>query len=237
MGTASKSITPDLAKPSTVIGRYRWTVCALLFFATTINYMDRQIIAILKPLLQSEIRWNEIDYSNIVFAFQLAYAVALLFAGKVMDWLGTRKGFSLSIALWSVAAMAHALAHSVFGFGFARFILGIGESGNFPASIKAVAEWFPKRERALATGVFNSGTNIGAIITPLVVPWLTRQYGWRAAFITIGAVGFVWLIAWMLMYRPPTQQKRLKQPEFDYIHSDPAESIAKIPWMRLLSHC
>ena len=236
MSTVSKSVTPDVLKPQTVIGRYRWTICALLFLATTINYMDRQIIAILKPVLQSEIRWNEIDYSNIVFAFQLAYAVALLFAGKVMDWLGTRKGFSLSIALWSVAAMAHALAHSVFGFGFARFTLGIGESGNFPASIKAVAEWFPKRERALATGVFNSGTNIGAIITPLVVPWLTRQYGWRAAFITIGAIGFIWLVAWLLIYQAPAQQKRLKQAEFDYIHSDPAEPIAKIPWMQLLPH-
>jgi MFS transporter, ACS family, hexuronate transporter len=236
MSTASKSITPDVMPPTTVIGRYRWTICALLFFATTINYMDRQIIAILKPVLQSEIRWNEIDYSNIVFAFQLAYAVALLFAGKIMDWLGTRKGFSLSIGLWSVAAMAHALAHSVFGFGFARFTLGIGESGNFPASIKAVAEWFPKKERALATGVFNSGTNIGAIITPLLVPWLTRNYGWRAAFITIGAIGFIWLAAWLLMYQPPAQQKRLKRAEFDYIHSDPAEPIAKIPWVRLLPH-
>jgi ACS family hexuronate transporter-like MFS transporter len=217
-------------------GHYRWMICALLFFAATINYMDRQIIGLLKPLLQSEIGWSEIDYSNIIFAFQLAYAIGLLFVGRVMDWLGSRKGFSLSVAIWSVAAMVHALAHSVFGFGAARFTLGLGESGNFPASIKAVAEWFPKKERALATGIFNSGTNIGALVTPLFVPWITRNYGWQMAFIATGAVGFLWLVAWLALYRTPEEHPRLGKAELDYIRSDPPESASKISWLQLVPH-
>lgn len=159
-------------------GYWRWTVCVPLFFAATINYVDRQVIGILKTTLQSELHWSEIDYSNVVFSFQAAYALGLLLAGRVMDRLGTRKGFSLAIVFWSVAAMGHALARSVFGFGLARFALGLGEAGNFPASIRTVAEWFPKKERALATGIFNSGTNIGALVAPLVVPWITLHYGW-----------------------------------------------------------
>src|SRR5215510_10909142 len=160
------------ARISQAMSHYRWVICALLFFATTINYVDRQIIGLLKQTLQGQIGWNEIDYSNIIFAFQLAYAIGLLFAGRVMDRLGTRRGFSLAVMFWSVAAMAHALAHSVMGFGVARVALGLSESGNFPACIKAIAEWFPKKERALATGIFNSGTNIGALATPLIVPWI-----------------------------------------------------------------
>lgn len=215
---------------------YRWVICALLFFATTINYMDRQIIGLLKQTLQGQIGWNEIDYSNIIFAFQLAYAGGLLFAGRVMDRLGTRKGFSFAVVLWSIAAMAHALANSVMGFGTARVALGLGESGNFPACIKAVAEWFPKKERALATGIFNSGTNIGAVITPLVVPWITRTYGWQAAFIATGAIGFLWLIAWVSIYRAPDEHPRVSQAELDHIRSDPAEPIANIPWLQLIPH-
>ncbi len=215
-------------------GYYRWIICALLFFAATINYMDRQIIGLLKPLLQKEIAWNEIDYSNIIFAFQLAYAIGLLFVGRVMDWLGSRKGFSLSVFVWSVAAMAHALAHSIMGFGVARFTLGLGESGNFPASIKSVAEWFPKKERALATGIFNSGTNVGALVTPLLVPWITNRYGWRIAFIATGAVGFLWLVAWLVLYRTPELQPRLSRAELDYIRSDPPEPGSKVPWLRLV---
>jgi ACS family hexuronate transporter-like MFS transporter len=215
-------------------GYYRWMVCALLFFAATVNYMDRQVIGLLKPTLQSQIGWNEIDYSNIIFAFQLAYAIGLLFVGKIMDWLGSRKGFSLSVLLWSVAAMAHALASSVMGFGAARFTLGLGESGSFPASIKSVAEWFPKKERALATGIFNSGTNVGAVVTPLVVPWITVHYGWRMAFVATGAVGFIWLVAWLALYRTPENQPRLSQAELDYIRSDPPETGAKIPWLQLV---
>jgi MFS transporter, ACS family, hexuronate transporter len=220
-----------LSRPA---GYYRWIVCVLLFFAATVNYMDRQVIGLLKPTLQSQIGWNEIDYSNIIFAFQLAYAIGLLFVGKVMDWLGSRKGFSLSVLVWSVAAMAHALAHSVMGFGAARFALGLGEAGSFPASIKAVAEWFPKKERALATGIFNSGTNIGALTTPLLVPWITARYGWRMAFIATGAVGFLWLIAWLALYRTPENQPRLSKAELDYIRSDPPETGVKIPWLELV---
>jgi MFS transporter, ACS family, hexuronate transporter len=223
--------TIALVRPA---GHYRWIICALLFFAATINYMDRQVIGLLKPLLQSEIGWNEIDYSNIIFSFQLAYAIGLLFVGRVMDWLGSRKGFSLSVLVWSLAAMAHALAHSIVGFGAARFTLGLGESGSFPASIKSVAEWFPKKERALATGIFNSGTNIGALTTPLLVPWITARYGWRMAFIATGAVGFLWLAAWLALYRTPEDQPRLSKAELDYIRSDPPERGARIPWLQLV---
>jgi ACS family hexuronate transporter-like MFS transporter len=215
---------------------YRWVICALLFFATTINYADRQVIGLLKQTLQSQVGWNEIDYSNVIFAFQLTYAVGLLLAGRVIDRLGTRKGFSLAVILWSVAAMAHALARSVFGFGVARAALGLSEAGNFPASIKAVAEWFPKKERALATGIFNSGTNIGALATPLVVPWITRTYGWQAAFIATGAIGFLWLIVWLAMYRSPESHPRVSAAELNYIRSDPQEPTLNIPWLQLIPH-
>ncbi len=221
---------------SQAVTHYRWMICALLFAAATINYIDRQVIGLLKQTLQGQIGWNEIDYSNIIFAFQLAYAAGLLFAGRFMDWLGTRKGFSFSVLFWSVAAMAHALAHSVFGFGVARVALGVGEAGNFPASIKAVAEWFPRKERALATGIFNSGTNVGALITPLVVPWITRTYGWKMAFVATGAIGFVWLAAWLAMYRPPESHPRVNQAELAYIRSDPAEPATRIPWLQLIPH-
>lgn len=228
--------TSAIQRLAQAMTHYRWTICALLFFATTINYVDRQIIGLLKQTLQTEIGWNEVDYSNIIFAFQLAYAVGLLFAGKVMDWLGTRKGYSLSVLFWSVAAMAHALAHSVMGFGAARLALGLGESGNYPACLKAIAEWFPRKERALATGVFNSGANIGSLITPLVVPWLTHRYGWQAAFIVTGALGFLWLLAWWRMYRVPEEHPRVSRAELDHIRSDAPESTARIPWVQLVPH-
>lgn len=214
---------------------YRWTICALLFFAAVINYIDRQIIGILKPVLQSELGWNEIDYSNTVFWFQLAYALGFVSIGRLMDWLGTRKGFSLSVGFWSLAAMAHALAHSVFTFSLARFALGIGEAGNFPAAIKTVAEWFPKKERALATGWFNSGTNIGAIVTPLTVPFIASHFGWRWAFIITGALGFVWLVFWLALYSKPEESTRVTPEELAYINSDPVETTARIPWIKLLT--
>jgi MFS transporter, ACS family, hexuronate transporter len=217
-------------------GRFRWTICALLFFAATINYIDRQVIGILKPTLQTEFGWSEIDYSNIVFAFQTAYAVGMLLVGRMMDWMGTRRGFSLSVVFWSLAAMAHALASSVAGFAAARFALGLGEAGNFPAAIKTVAEWFPKKERALATGVFNAGTNVGALVTPLVVPLVAAAYGWRWAFILTGAVGFVWLVFWLLLYRRPEGHPRLSKTELAYIRQDPAEATTPISWSRLLPH-
>src|SRR6516162_3759969 len=191
----------------------RWSICALLFFAATINYMDRQVIALLKPTLQSQLDWTEIGYSNIVLAFQLAYAAGLLAMGRLIDRLGTRKGFSLAVLLWSGAAMAHAAARSVLQFAVVRFALGLGESGNFPASIKTVAEWFPRRERALATGIFNSGANIGAILTPLVVPWITYRFGWQMAFIGIGALGLLWLLAWWTLYQRPEDHRGISQEE------------------------
>ena len=201
-------------------GSRRWLICSLLFFATTINYMDRQVIALLKPMLQTQFGWTDIGYSNIVLAFQLAYGGGLLFIGKLIDKLGTRKGFSFAVFVWSAAAMAHAAAASVYQFGLARFSLGIGESGSFPASVKAVAEWFPKKERALATGLFNSGSNVGAILTPLIVPWLTYTFSWRTAFIATGALGFLWMLCWLAIYRRPEEDTRLSPAELAYIQSD-----------------
>jgi ACS family hexuronate transporter-like MFS transporter len=218
------------------IGRFRWVICALLFFATTVNYVDRQVIGILKTTLQHDLGWNEIDYSNIVFAFQLAYAIGLLLMGPVIDWVGTKVGYAFALVFWSVAAMAHAFAGSVLGFGVARFGLGLGESGNFPAAIKTTAEWFPRRERALATGIFNSGTNVGAIVAPLVVPPITLLYGWRWAFILTGAIGFVWLAFWIAFYRRPEDHPSLSKAELAYIRSDPPENVTRIPWAKLLRH-
>jgi len=218
------------------IGRYRWVICALLFFATTINYVDRQVLGFLAPDLQRSIGWNEAQYGFIVTAFQGAYALSLLVIGRVMDKLGTRKGYSLAIIIWSLAAMGHALAQSAFGFGVARFALGLGEGGNFPAAIKTVAEWFPKKERALATGIFNAGSNLGPIIVPLTVPWIVGHYGWQAAFIATGAVGFVWLIFWMPLYRPPEEHPRVSPGELAHIKSDPPEATTKVSWARLFPH-
>ncbi len=220
----------------TKIGNYRWTICALLFFAATINYIDRQVIGILKPVLQTEIGWTEIGYSWVVFSFQAAYAIGFIFAGRLMDRIGTRKGFSLAIVFWSLAAMGHALARTVFGFGVARFFLGLGEAGNFPGAIKTVAEWFPKKERALATGIFNAGTNVGALVTPLVVPVITIWYGWRAAFVITGAIGFIWLIFWLAFYRRPEEHPSLSKTELAYIQSDPPDPVVNVPWARLLPH-
>jgi ACS family hexuronate transporter-like MFS transporter len=216
------------------IGRYRWTICALLFFATTINYVDRQVLGILAPTLQKEIGWSETQYGAIVSWGTLAYAFGYLGAGRMMDRLGTRLGFSISISFWSVAAMAHSLARTVTGFGAARFALGFGESGNFPAAIKTVAEWFPVRERALAIGIFNAGSNVGAIVTPLVVPWIALTWGWQAAFITTGALGFIWLGFWLAIYRKPHEHPRCSASELSHIQSDPAESMEPVKWTSLL---
>ncbi len=232
-----KFLNSDLdANPKKRIGYFRWTICALLFFATTINYIDRQIIGLLKTTLSVEMGWDEIDYSNIVLAFQLAYAIGLLLVGRMMDWLGTKKGFSIAIIFWSLAAMAHALARSVLGFAAARFALGLGESGNFPASIKTVAEWFPKKERALATGIFNAGSNVGAVVAPLVVPWITITYGWQEAFIVTGALGFIWLIFWWMLYKRPLEHPKISKQELAYIQSDPSEPNTPIKWKKLFPH-
>lgn len=220
----------------TRVGNFRWTICALLFFAATINYLDRQVIATLKDTLQTAHVWDEIGYSWVVFAFQTAYAIGLLISGRVMDWLGTRKGFSLSVLVWSLAAMGHALVTTVVGFSVARFALGLGEAGNFPASIKTVAEWFPRKERALATGIFNAGTNVGVLVAAVTVPWLTLSYGWRWTFVVTGLTGFAWLILWLALYRRPEDHKSLSAAELNYIRSDPSESQAKVPWRRLLPY-
>jgi ACS family hexuronate transporter-like MFS transporter len=216
---------------------YRWVVCALLFFATTINYIDRQVLGLLAPLLQKEIGWNEIEYGYIATAFTGAYAFGLLLMGRFMDKIGTRIGLAVSVAVWSVAAMGHALARTVLGFGFARFSLGLAESGNFPAAIKATAEWFPKKERALATGLFNSGANIGAVIVPIVVPWIVLTWGWQEAFIFTGLLGFIWLVFWLWFYEIPERHKKISQAELAFIRSDPIETVTeKIPWFSLLKY-
>jgi ACS family hexuronate transporter-like MFS transporter len=200
-------------------------MCALLFFATTINYIDRQVLGILAVPLGRTIGWSESDYGLIVTAFQAAYAVSLIGLGRLIDRVGTRLGYSLCVAFWSVAAMAHALARTAFAFGAARFALGLGEGGNFPAAIKTVAEWFPKRERALATGLFNSGSNVGAIIGPLAVPWIAVRWSWRWAFILTGAIGFLWIALWLLLYRRPPVSRE-----------DEGAIAARIPWSRLIPH-
>jgi len=238
----------DTAVATPRVGRFRWTICGLLFLAATINYVDRQVIGILKPTLQAEFGWTEIDYGDIVFAFQLAYAIGFLFAGRIIDRLGTRRGFSLALIIWSLAAMATAEATrvgpavafmlagfglsysaSVAGFMFVRFLLGLGESGNFPAAIKTVAEWFPRRERAFATGLFNAGTNIGAVITPMTVPFITARLGWYWAFVVTGLLGFGWLVLWWAFYGPPAGHPRVGASELAHITSDPPESTIRVP--------
>jgi ACS family hexuronate transporter-like MFS transporter len=258
-GSASGAAIAGIGDPVKRIGHYRWVICALLFFAATINYIDRQVLGILKPTLQTEFGWSETDYGWIVFSFQTAYAIGLLGVGRLMDRFGTKKGFALSIAVWSIAAMAHAWAlpigvaaaallnwfgliststafASVVGFIIVRFILGLGEAGNFPASIKTVAEWFPKKERALATGIFNSGTNVGALATPLLVPIIVLYWGWYEAFIITGVIGFIWLGFWLVMYKRPEEHPRLTPEELAYIQSDPPEPTTRVPWKRLFPH-
>ncbi|MBM3401371.1 MAG: MFS transporter [Bacteroidetes bacterium] len=222
---------------------YRWTICSLVFFATTINYLDRQVISLLKPYLETEFNWSETDYSNVVAVFQLAYALGMLGVGSIIDRVGSKMGYAVSLILWSIAAIMHAFVKTTFGFGFVRAFLGVTEAGNFPAAIKVVAEWFPKRERAFATGIFNSGTNIGAVIAPLLVPWLAVSYGWQMAFIITGAVGFLWLIFWFLLYETPERHKRISAAELTHIHSDEevtkpveGEIEAVIPWKKLLTY-
>jgi MFS transporter, ACS family, hexuronate transporter len=195
----------------TPIRNVRWSICALLFFATTINYIDRQVIGLLKPVLEKEFAWSESDYGRIVMLFSTAYAIGLFGFGRIIDKIGVKLGYSVSIVVWSVAAMLHALARSTFGFGTARALLGLGESGNFPAAIKAVTEWFPKKERALATGIFNSGANIGAVTAPIAVPWILGMYGWQEAFLITGALGFIWLIFWIVYYELPEKHKRVSK--------------------------
>jgi MFS transporter, ACS family, hexuronate transporter len=223
---------------NTRIGRYRWVICGLLFFATTVNYIDRLVFGFLGPELMKpeHFGWTPRDLTNIVFWFEVAYAIGLLLAGRFLDWIGTRIGYAVSLTFWSFASILHAFMGSVTGFSVARFLLGLGESGNFPAAIKTVAEWFPKKERALATGIFNAGSNVGAIIAPLAVPWLYIHWGWQWAFIMTGAIGLVWLAFWFALYHRPEEHPKISRAELAHIQSDPPESTAKVPWLRLLPH-
>lgn len=216
---------------------YRWRIVVLLFIATTINYLDRQVISLLKPTLETVFNWTETDYSHIVMAFQAAYAFSYVVFGRLIDAIGTKLGYGIAVFLWSIAAMMHGLATSTLGFGFYRALLGLGEGGNFPAAIKTVAEWFPRKERALATGIFNSGTNIGAVVAPILVPWVLGVYGWQMAFVLTGLVGFIWLIFWWWSYENPQRHKKLSADELVYITSD-AESTTgeSIPWLDLLRY-
>jgi MFS transporter, ACS family, hexuronate transporter len=246
------------------IGKYRWTICALVFFATTINYLDRQVLSLLQPRLEELFGWTNSDYASIAAVFQFTYAISMLFAGRFVDRLDTKWGYGWAIIIWSAAAVVHALALpigediasvlgwfgvgavsvSVAGFMFSRALLALGEAGNFPAAIKATAEYFPKRERSFATGIFNSGANIGAILAPITVPWIYSNWGWEAAFIIIGAIGFLWLIFWLTLYEKPERQKRLSVAELNYINSDedksiptqPATAAEKVSWFRLLGY-
>jgi ACS family hexuronate transporter-like MFS transporter len=218
------------------MSRYRWQVVALLFFATTINYLDRQIIGLLKPTLELEFNWTQSDYSKIVMAFSACYAIGLLFFGRIIDKVGTKIGYAISVTAWSIAAMLHAAAASTLGFAFMRALLGLGEAGNFPAAIKSVAEWFPQRERALATGIFNSGANVGAVVAPILVPLILGWYGWQAAFIITGAIGFVWLIFWWIYYEIPQRHKRISEAELQHVTQGEQEvpKGKSIPWKVLL---
>ncbi len=224
--------------------RIRWTVCAMLFAATSINYMDRQVLSILAPTLQHSIGWTEQQYGYIVGAFQLAYALGLIAAGRMVDKLGTRVGYSIVMGLWSAAAMAHSLVRSAFGFGVARFFLGLGESGNFPAAVKTTAEWFPQKERSLATGIFNSGANLGAILAPATIPWITLHYGWRPAFLATGTFSSLWIVWWAWKYRRPQESPKISAAELQWIEdgdskqaSQPAGvDAAKVPWASLLRY-
>lgn len=265
----------EVTKPSTAataipsagnaIGKYRWTICALLFFATTVNYLDRQVLSLLAPDLSNEFKWSNTDYANITAVFQFVYAISMLFAGRIIDKLGTKAGFVWAIIIWSIGAMMHAYAIevgtgvgnvmtmiglaavpvSIIGFMVSRAVLAIGEAGNFPAAIKATAEYFPKKERSFATGIFNSGSNIGAILAPLTVPYIALHWGWQTAFLLIGAIGFIWMFFWLIYYDKPTKQKRLSAAEYEYICSDNKDTVAadelsgakeKVSWFKLLEY-
>ena len=246
----------------TTIGKYRWTICSLLFFATTVNYLDRQVLSLLAPDLSKEFGWTNGDYANITAIFQFVYAISMLFAGRIIDKLGTKSGYAWAIIIWSIGAIVHAYSIfigsvvvnamalvglaavpvSIMGFMISRALLAVGEAGNFPSALRATAEYFPKKERSFATGIFNSGTNVGAILAPLTVPWVAKQWGWETAFILIGALGFIWLIFWQIFYEKPEDQKRLSKNELEYINSDAGEPLiknseeVKVPWIKLLGY-
>jgi MFS transporter, ACS family, hexuronate transporter len=227
--------SPDSPAPARA-GNFRWVICALLLAATTINYLDRSTLNVLAGTLQKKIGWNDVEYGDINAAFNLAYGLGFLILGWLVDRLGTRLGYAVSLAFWSLAAAGHALAHSAFGFGAARFLLGLGEAGNFPSSVKAVAEWFPRRQRALATGIFMAGTNLGAVMAPLLVPWLTDTWGWQAAFAATGLAGLIWIAVWLPVYRKPEEHPRVGAAELALIQSDREEEAPHVRWAALVPH-
>src|SRR5712692_8401351 len=228
--TATAASEPALPKAPSGTSYFRWVICTLLLFGTTKNYMDRNVLGVLNKTLQHDLGWSEIDYSNLVVAFQAAYAVGMVVVGRLIDKLGTRLGYALAMIFWSLASMGTALGSSLTSFAVSRVALGLGEAAVFPASIKAVAEWFSMYERAPATGIFNAGTSIGAMLTPVVVPWINARWGWRGAFLGIGALGFVWLVFWLLIYRKPEEHPRVSSAELNYIRSDPQAAAGKIKW-------
>ncbi|USX15424.1 MFS transporter [Oxalobacteraceae bacterium OTU3CAMAD1] len=260
----SEPVTPHAVGQS--VGKYRWTICALLFFATTVNYLDRQVLSLLAPDLSKEFGWTNTDYANIAAAFQFVYAISMLFAGRVVDKIGTKAAYVLAIVIWSLGAILHAfsvpmgegaavigaafgvvLVPSIIGFMISRAVLAVGEAGNFPAAIKATAEYFPKKERSFATGIFNSGANVGAILAPITVPLIAAAWGWQSAFVIIGALGFLWMAVWLWLYEKPEQQKRLSKAELAYIRSDSVQPVEKteeasaaaakkVSWFQLLKY-
>jgi ACS family hexuronate transporter-like MFS transporter len=232
-GTTDESLEQGLSGPRTNV---RWVICALLFFATTINYVDRSVLGVLEPELRKTIRWSKTEYGDINSAFTFAYAIGFLVVGRFVDRVGTKIGYAVALVLWSIAAAAHALARTPQDFKLARFFLGLGEAGNFPSAIKTTAEWFPRRERALATGIFNAGSNIGAVIAPMIVPVLALTWGWQAAFIATGMLGILWVLFWLPLYRRPEQHPGVSPAELAWIQSDPAEPATRIPWLQLLPH-
>jgi ACS family hexuronate transporter-like MFS transporter len=225
---------PETRADKKYLPQLRWYICGLLFFASTINYIDRQVLGLLKPVLERDLGWTEADYGWIVSAFQIAYGLMMPIAGRVIDWLGVKIGYTLAVVVWSIAAMGHAMAGNAFQFSAARFSLGIGESANFPAAIKAVAHWFPKRERAFATGIFNSGTNIGALVAPWMVPILAEHWGWRSAFVVTGSLGFLWIILWLIFFNDPEKHKMLSPQELSLIRSDNEPDAASLPYSKVL---
>ena len=221
---------------ATIVGRYRWRICTLLFFVTTLIYLERQVLGVLAPELERVIGWDEIQYGNIVMAFQMAYALGMLLSGRFLDRVGPRIGYALAIAVWTLATSGQSLARSVLAFAIARFVLGLAEAPNFPAAIKTVAEWFPNKERALATGIFNSGANIGAIVAPATAPWVAAHFGWQWAFVFLGVLSAIWIVPWAVTYRQPERHPRLSATELAYIQSDPQEPAVRVPWVRLVPH-
>ncbi len=221
------------------VGNYRWFVVSLLFVATTINYLDRQLIGLLKPILEKEFAWTETDFAHIVMAFTAAYAIGLMVSGGVIDRIGTKLGYAVAITVWSIAGMGHAIVKSVTGFSFVRVMLGFGEAANFPAAAKAVAEWFPRKERAVATGIFNAGPSVGVVLSLLIVPIILQYFGWREVFWITGGLGFVWLAFWWFFYETPLRQKRLSAAELELITSDQNQSKSstngKIKWQKLFT--